>query len=387
MVLPNYISKIVFSYFLSLIFRYITDTMRRRDFFSTLGATSLLSVASGVPAFASQSADLPVIKPSRLKPGDTIGLVTPATFITETQLREAIAAYEKLGFNVRYSPNMLVRRGYLAGTDQQRADDLNAMFADPRINGIICGRGGYGSARILPYLDFDVIRNNPKVFVGFSDITALLYGIFGKTGLVCFHGPMGGSDYNDYTVANFEKVLMQPELPENGQLRNDTKSDPDPNTLAEYLTETDKIIPDEVLAISPGTTEGPLIGGNLSLMAALNGTAYDLNFKDKLVFIEDVGEAPYRIDRMLTQLLLTPGKLKDAAGIILGRFNDCEAEDFDRSLSLYETLHDRLSGLGIPVMYGLSFGHIDKNLTLPFGIRTRMDTATQSLTLLEAAVL
>lgn len=359
--------------------------MHRRKFLTTLGATSSLSAVPAMLSFSNRQAELPLIKPPRLKPGDTIGLVTPSTYITELQLREAIEAYEKLGFHVRYSPNMLVRKGYLAGTDKQRAEDLNAMFADESIHGIVCGRGGYGSGRILPYLNYDVIRTHPKVFVGFSDITALLYGIFGKTGLICFHGPMGGSDYNNYTTAHFKKVVMEPLA--TCELRNDTLEQTPPNSLAEFLKETDKIVPDEVLTLNPGVAEGQLIGGNLSLMAALNGTVYDLDFRDKLVFLEDVGEAPYRIDRMLTQLLHTEGKLQEAAGIVMGRFNDCEAEDLNGSLSLYEALHDRLSGLGIPVLYGLSFGHIEKNLTLPFGIRARLDTATQTLTLLETAVL
>lgn len=363
--------------------------MQRRQFIHKFAISSTLAATPGLGKSIKKDEALPIIKPKRLQAGDTIGLVTPATFITETQLREAIEQYEKLGFKVRYSPNMLVRKGYLGGTDQQRADDLNAMFADESINAIICGRGGYGSARILPYLNYNLIRSNPKVFIGFSDITALLYGIFGKTGLVCFHGPMGGSEYNDYTTANLKKVVMELPVPPitSYVLRNDTAQIP--NTVAGYLEtmKESKILPEDIQTITSGTVEGILVGGNLSLVSALNGTAYDLNFRDKLVFLEDVGEAPYRIDRMLTQLLQTEGKLRSAAGIVLGRFNDCEADDLDRSLSLYETLYDRLSGLGIPVLYGLSFGHINKNLTIPFGIKAKLDTEAQTLTLLEAGVL
>lgn len=362
--------------------------MQRRQFINKLAITTTFAASPGFSKFTGKNAAMPVIKPQRLQAGDTIGLITPATFITEIQLRGAIEQYEKLGFKVRYTPNMGVRKGYLGGTDQQRAEDLNAMFVDESIKGIFCGRGGYGSGRILPYLNYDLIRSNPKVFIGFSDITALLYGIFGKTGLVCFHGPMGGSEYNDYTTKNLKMVVMEPPLPPlTYALQNDTVQIP--NTVAGYLEimKESKILPETVQTITPGTAEGILIGGNLSLMSALNGTAYDLDFRDKLVFLEEVGEAPYRIDRMLTQLLQTEGKLRSAAGIVLGRFNDCEAEDLDRSLSLYETLHDRLSGLGIPVLYGLSFGHIDKNLTIPFGIKAKLDTEAQTLTLLEAGVL
>lgn len=359
--------------------------MHRRKFISTLGVTSSISALPGIVSFTNRKEELPLIKPPRLQPGDTIGLVTPATFITEDQLRKSIESYEKFGFKVQYSPNMLVRKGYLAGTDEQRAEDLMSMFADKNIKGIFCGRGGYGCGRILPHIDFDVIRNNPKVFVGYSDITALLYAIFGKTGLVCFHGPMGGSDYNDYTTTHFRNIIMEPT--DTIALQNEVSVELPIDSVEEFLEENNKVLPDKMLTITPGVAEGPLVGGNLSLMAALNGTAYDLDFSGKLVFLEDVGEAPYRIDRMLTQLLQTAGKLQEVAGIVLGRFNDCEADDMDRSLSLYETLHDRLAGLGIPVMYGLSFGHIDKNLTLPFGVRARLDTETQTLTLLESAVL
>ncbi len=358
--------------------------MQRRKFISRLTTAASFPVWAGSWSnpFSKNRKETPLIKPKRLSPGDTIGLVTPATYLTEEQLRKSVSQFESFGFKVYYSPNMLVRKGYLAGTDQQRAADINAMFADDPIDGIICGRGGYGSARILPYLDYDVIKSNPKVFMGYSDITALLFGIFRETGLVCFHGPMGTSDYNDFTTAHFKKVLMEPE--NQYIFKNDT---PVEKTIITPQAHGFEIIEEEVAqTITPGKAEGPLAGGNLSLIAALSGTRYDLGFANKIIFIEDVGEEPYRIDRMLTQLLETEDKLKSAAGIVLGTFNDCEPKEPDRSLSLYEVLHDRLANLGIPVLYGLSFGHIARNLTIPFGIQARMDTETRSLTLLEKAV-
>ena len=357
--------------------------MKRRHFITNLSAVALPFVANSRQALpTSLLADKTI--PSRLKPGDTIGLVTPATFLTEAQLRSAIASLEKLGFKVRYSPNMLVRKGFLAGTDEQRAEDINQMFGDDSIDGIMCGRGGYGSARILPLLDYDLIRNNPKVFIGFSDITAMLYGIYGQAGLVCFHGPVGTSNYIGITTDYFQKLLVDPPAQVVYDNRG-VKPDIDVEVNEEGIeVEIEKKL--ELLTLSPGVAEGELIGGNLSLISMLCGTDYDLDLRGKIVFIEDVGEAPYRIDRMLTQLLLAEGKLPAAAGVLLGVFSGCEADDLERSLSLAQVLQDRLAGLGIPVLYGLSFGHISQNMTLPFGIRARLDADQQQLTLLEPTV-
>jgi muramoyltetrapeptide carboxypeptidase len=359
--------------------------MNRRKFINNISAaaSSLPFVAaSGLSTSTKPHADK--IVPPRLKPGDTIGLVTPATFLTEEQLHKAILSLEKLGFKVRYSPNMLVRKGFLAGTDEQRAEDINQMFADDDIDGIMCGRGGYGSGRILPLLDYDLIRNNPKVFIGFSDITAMLYGIYGKAGLVCFHGPVGTSDYTEITTEYFQKLLMDPpaEIVYDNQ---GVKPDVDVEVDEEGVEVEVETLP-QLFTLSPGVAEGELIGGNLSLMSMLSGTDYDLDMRDKLVFIEDVGEAPYRIDRMLTQLLLAEDKLPAAAGVLLGVFSGCEADDLERSFSLSYVLKDRLSDLGIPVLSGLSFGHISQNMTLPFGIRARLDADSKKLTLLEPTV-
>ena len=356
--------------------------MHRRKFLGGLATTTALTA---LPAWG-QSADPVAIKPSRLKAGDTIGLVTPATYLTEEQLREAMEQFAQFGFKVRYTSNMLVRKGYLGGTDQQRADDINQFFADDTIQGIICGRGGYGSGRILPYLDYPVIKSHPKVFMGYSDITAMLYAIHKNTGLVCFHGPMGTSDYNGYTTKYFKEVLMNPS--ENLVYENPTLEPLIPLAAdgAEMGDDASVAVANSLVTLAPGTAEGILMGGNLSLVASLNGTAYDVDMRGKLVFLEEVGEAPYRVDRMLTQLLLDPTKLPAAAGVVLGVFSDCEAEDESKSLSLAQVLYDRLANLGIPVLYGVSFGHIKQNTTLPVGVRARLDASQKTLTLLERAV-
>jgi muramoyltetrapeptide carboxypeptidase len=357
--------------------------MYRREFISGLAAATSVIPLSHAAHAISRTVDK-AVKPPRLRAGDTIGLVTPATYLTEAQLRGAIDHFAELGLSVRYTPNMLVRKGYLAGTDRQRADDINQFFADDTIDGIICGRGGYGSARILPYLNYDLIKSHPKVFMGYSDITAMLYALYGQANLIGFHGPMGTSDYNDYTTRYFREVLINP----NSSLTYE-------NPVAEAVVPlsadgqepaTPTAVTDPLVTLAPGTAEGVLVGGNLSLITSLCGTAYDVDLRDKLVFIEEVGEAPYRIDRMLTQLLLDPSKLPAAAGVVLGVFSDCEAKDESTSLSLAQVLHDRLAGLGIPVLYGLSFGHIKQNATVPFGVRARLDADKKTLTLLEAAV-
>jgi len=351
----------------------------RRGFIKQSTALSLSSFS-----LLRNSATTPVIKPNRLRQDDVIGLVTPSHYATEQQLRATIANMDQLGFRVRYSPNMLVRKGYLAGTDQQRAEDINQMFADQEVAGIMCVTGGYGTTRLLPYLNYELIQNNPKPLIGFSDITGLLYGIHCQTGLVGFHGPVGDSDYNEYTARYFRKVLLEPQ--------KNLEYEPADNLLLEelvplYLEGKEVVISQpERITIVPGTAEGTLVGGNLTLVTSLCGTAYDLDMRDKIVFLEDVGEAPYRIDRMLTQLLLAPDKLSAAAGVVLGLFTNCEAEDLEKSFSLAQVLQDRLAGSGIPVLYGLTFGHVRRNLTLPLGIRARLDASAKKLSLLEAAV-
>ncbi len=362
--------------------------MQRRTFIHHLSGAALPLVVPVIHKPAKYVKALPVIKPKALKPGDTIGLATPATFITEEELQHAEKKIRALGFKTYYSPNMLVRKGYLGGTDAQRAADLNQMFANEHVDAIWCGRGGYGSARILPYLDYDLIRNNPKPFIGYSDITSLHYGIHARTGLITFHGPVAKEDLNPFTKRYFDEVLVagKSSVVFENETENIAPIPPQPADVAPKAAEEANHTPLPLETIVPGTAEGVLIGGNLSLVSAIAGTAYDIDMRDKIVFLEDVGEIPARLDRMLTQLLLTEDKLPAAAGVVLGTFADCEPDDLSKSLSLHELLHDRLSSLKVPVLSGLSFGHIKKNFFLPFGIRVKLDTQQQTLTLQEKAV-
>lgn len=357
--------------------------MHRRHFFRQATAASLSGLM--IPSLKVSSPPT-TIKPARLKEGDTIGLITPSHYITEENLRESVENLATLGFRVKYTENMLVRKGYLGGTDQQRADDINRMFADEGIAGIMCARGGYGTTRLLPYLDYNVIRNNPKVLIGYSDITGLLYGLYSQTGLIGFHGPMGTSDYNDFTTKYFREIVMEPQ---NKLVYQNPEVITGDELVPSYLQDAEDttISSAELITLAPGTAEGTLVGGNLSLVAAMCGTPYDVDMRDKIVFLEDVGESPYRIDRMLTQLLLDPTKLPVAKGVVLGLFTDCEAEDEETSFSLAQVLYDRLTSLGIPVLYGLMFGHIQRNATIPFGVRAQLDATGKILTLLEKAVI
>lgn len=363
--------------------------MHRRKFINQLsGAAALpLTVPNILDSTAHSNKIKAIIKPKRLQPGDTIGLVTPATFLTEEELRQAEDKMKELGFKVFYSPNMLVRKGHLAGTDEQRAADLNVMFANDAIDGIWCGRGGYGSARILPYLNYDMIRSSPKPFIGYSDITSLHYGIHARTGLVTFHGPVAKEKLNPFASHYLHQVLIEGKADIVYNKGMEPIAPIAPTTIVEEGNkepELNQQIPETII---PGIAEGTLVGGNLSLVTAISGTAYDIDMKGKLVFLEDVGEIPARIDRMLTQLLLTENKLPAAAGVILGTFADCEPKDPDKSLSLREIIYDRLSSLKVPVLYGLPFGHIERNMMIPFGIPARLDTSEQALTLLESPVL
>ncbi len=349
--------------------------MNRRNFTKLLPAMLLASTWSSTqlladkPKFSKPKFPKKLIKPRALKEGDTIGLVAPGSPITPEQLDIAKANLQSLGFEVRHTQSILLRKGYLAGNDRQRAADINEFFKDESIQGIWCVRGGYGSARILPYLDFKMIKKNPKVFVGYSDVTALHIALLRYAKLICFHGPVAGYEWSDYSKEHLS-ILMQKQ--KNVFIRPLIEAK-EGNSIKDSIT------------IKSGQATGILAGGNLSLITSLLGTGYELDFKDKIVVLEDIGEQPYRIDRMLTQLLLQ-GTLQNAAGIALGVMKNCEAKDMEGSLTLNQTLTDRLFQLDIPVVYGLSFGHVLNNATLPLGINAQLDVNNRTLELLESAV-
>ncbi len=350
--------------------------LNRKNFIKTVSLSSATILFSSGFSFAINNLESHKknIIPAKLKSGDRIALVAPGSYLLESELQSAVKNISDLGFEVTFSEKLLLQNGYFSGTDQERADDLMNMFERNDVNGIFCVRGGYGCARILPLLDYKVIKNNPKVLIGYSDVTALLFGIYKKTGLVTFHGPVATSTFNDFSISNFNNVLMNNSFPK--KFFN----------AVEDLDEN----PYGVTTLVKGKAKGQMIGGNLSIMVSLIGTEYDLSYDDKIIFIEEVGEEPYRIDRMLTQLIQAK-KFEKAAGIMMGIFRKCEpkTEDpsFSKSFTLMEVLKDRLGNLKIPVIYGMSFGHIKNKFTIPFGTIATLDTEEQIFILEESPVI
>ena len=343
----------------------------RRSFARLLSVAAATATLSA-PATRAATSSRRIIKPKRLAAGDTLGLVLPAS--AETTADEVMLSREQLellGFKVVIGEHAFARHGYFAGTDRDRAADINRMFADDRIAGVVCYTGGWGSPRILPLLDYDLMARKPKVLIGYSDITALLNAITQRTGLVTFHGPVGSSVFDVYTQENFRRVVMTAEPA--GVLAQ-------PPRKAEQLI--DRV--NRTVRLSPGKATGRLAGGNLTMIASLMGTPYELDTAGAIVFMEDIREDIYRIDRMLTQLALA-GKFDAAAGIVFGRCTEC-GTGRGSAFSLEDVLRDRFGALGKPAISGLAFGHIEQKLTLPVGVSATLDADAGTLTLNEAAV-
>jgi muramoyltetrapeptide carboxypeptidase len=345
--------------------------MKRRNFLKTAGISSLAAGIFTPNNFAQASEK--AIKPKRLKQGDTVALVSPsgatATRFEVTLVKESM---EALGFKVKFADHLFNRYGYLGGKDEVRAADLMAQFADSSVAGVVAIRGGWGCARILPLLDYEVIRKNPKVFIGYSDITALLLAIHAKTGLVCFHGPIGLDPWNSFTVDYFRKILMDAE-PVTMQ---------NPSEVGDHLTQ----IENRVQTIIPGSTTGILKGGCLSIVSTLLGTEYVPQWKDSILFVEDVDEEIYRIDRMLTHLKLA-GVMKQIRGFIFGKCTECNPDEGYGSLTLEQVFDDHIKPLGVPAWYGSMIGHIPMKFTIPVGIEAKIDAEKGLIQLLEPAVL
>lgn len=345
-------------------------SLTRRELLRSGGTFAL---AAALPGMAGAAAGTSIIKPKRLRPGMTVGLVTPASNVPEDQdLQTAMELVRSLGYTAKPAPNLFSRTQYLAGTDAERADDLNAMFADPEVDAIFCVRGGYGSGRLLRYLDYDVIAANPKIILGYSDITAILNAIHLRTGLVAFHGPIAGGNLSDYTYEQYRRVLLEP--------TSSTVIGEPPafETRPGVVDWENRLTP-----IVAGNAEGHLIGGNLSLMVTLLGTPFEPNFDGAILFLEDVSEPPYSVDRMLTHLWMS-GKLERVAGVVLGKFTDADYDS--NTFSMEEVMRDRFEPLGIPTLRGTMIGHTEDKTVVPIGIRARLDVDAGTLTLLEAAV-
>lgn len=338
--------------------------MHRKWFLKLL---SMGSIGATISYDNEASAFTKLLKPKRLQRGDTIGLLSPASRLPRrSQYHHISQQIRKLGYNVKVGDHARNQYGYLAGTDEERAEDINTMFADDSIDAIIPFRGGWGSNRILPLLDYDAIRQNPKILVGFSDITSLLLSIYAKTGLVTFHGPVGKSDWTEYTRDHFQKVLsaQQPvtlKSPEKGLFRG-----------LDYFS-----------VITPGRAKGRLLGGNLSVLTAMIGSDYLPDWDNNILFLEDVGENIYRIDRMLTQLKLS-GILDRISGFIFGQCTNCERAN-TYGLTLRQVFDDHIRPLNIPAFSGAMFGHLSNMVTLPVGLPAEMDARSGTIRIPEAA--
>lgn len=312
-------------------------------------------------------------KPPRLRPGDTVGLIEPAGFTDDAfdlaLVKETIAA---MGLVPKPAPHLLARYGYLAGRDDARAADVNAMFADKDVRAVFAVRGGWGCARILPYLDFDRIRANPKLLIGFSDITALHMALAARAGFTTIHGPNAASSWGALSWESFRSLAFEGATP---LYRNPVSTD-------------DRLVPQSgrIRTFRSGKASGRLLGGNLTVLAALMGTPYLPDFTGAILFIEDVDEAEYRIDRMLTQLSLA-GVLDRVAGVVFGQCTDCRARGPSYGgFTLSEVLDQHLSPRRIPSFQGALFGHVANQFSLPVGINAEIDADAGTIRILEPAV-
>lgn len=303
------------------------------------------------------------ILPKGLGPGSTIGIVAPASAAFSSEIGDFMSLCASWGIKTKLGRNISRRSGYLSASDEHRAAEFMEAIEDPAIDAVVCARGGYGVMRILPLLDFSAIRQASKAIMGFSDITALLVAVNQMTGLVTFHGPVASSTFDSFTVRSLESVVL--------------RTQPSESFQDQRLT-----------TIQPGSAQGRLTGGNLAMIVSTLGTRYEVDTRDAILFLEEINEEPYRIDRMLTQLWLA-GKLQTCKAIAFGNFRNCEAKGISisgPSFTLSQVFHERIAPLGIPAVYGLPFGHVKSKLTLPLGIRAELDATKKHLTLLEPAI-
>jgi muramoyltetrapeptide carboxypeptidase len=314
-----------------------------------------------------------LVRPPRLTPGARVALIAPAGPLLERDdLTRGEELCRALGFVPVMGTHAGSRHGYLAGSDQQRLEDLNRALGDDAIDAVWCLRGGYGMTRILDDVDLKALERRPKVIIGYSDITALINAAIHSTGVVTFHGPMSRTSLTSFSRRHFERVLMS------GAPAGRMERIPQP---------PDVLVPrnDRIVTLAPGVAEGRLMGGNLTLLQALIGTRHMPDLTGAILFLEDIGEDLYAVDRMLAHLR-SAGALARLAGVIIGRFTEMKRTAGDGALGFDEVLSTYFLPLKVPVAYGFPIGHIDDQWTVPLGIKARLDATAGEVDILEAAV-
>ena len=344
--------------------------MDKRQFIKAAFATAaFLPLANSVSAKTLPGNSPERLLPTPLNKGDTVALVCPSKAIDDSlEIQIGKEALEAFGFKVKQGKHLTARRGHLAGKDSERASDINNAFADKEIKAVICLGGGSGAARILPLLDYQTIRSNPKVFLGFSDITALHNAIYAQTGLITFHGPNATGSWNPFNADQFQRLFFQREL----MRYENVHGNEDDLVQRQNRTAT----------IRGGKVRGELIGGNLTVFTALAGSPYLPDFTGKILFLEDVEEAPYRIDRMLSTLKLM-GALDKIAGFIFRACVDCRPNGGYGWLTLEEIFNDHIKPLNIPAYRGAMIGHIRQQFIVPIGGTVEMDANAGSFRLID----
>lgn len=300
-----------------------------------------------------------LLKPARLRKGGKIGVLAPAGAVQDEQLRAGVQALSAAGFSVELAPGVLEQKGYLAGDEEGRARTLQDFFRRKEIDAIFCARGGFGSIQLLPFLDSELIRNHPKIFVGYSDVSILINWLLQKCGIVAFHGPMVAMEMARGLRERNEEFFWGTLLGEKREWHLKLKE-----------------------AIRPGVVEAEMVGGCLSVIVTTLGTPYEIRTAGKILFLEDIGEKPYRIERMLTHLKMA-GKLGEIAGLVFGSFTDCVG---DGPRGVPEIIQEHFHDASYPVVTGFPAGHGDENLLLPFGVRMALDGKAQTLSMLESPV-
>lgn len=342
----------------------------RRSFLTLAGISSL--VGTGVAERLWGGSPLPIQKAARLREGNTLALVNPAGATAHrVEIDILVESMNALGLKVKLGKHVLSRYGYLAGGDEERATDVMDQFADESVDGILAMRGGWGCARILPRLNFDIIRQNPKVLIGYSDVTALLLAVHAKTGLVTFHGPLGIGPWNSFSVDYFKRILFQGEA---ATLSN-------PKIIGDNLTQ----VADRVRTIHGGKARGKLLGGNLTVLSAIMGSEFLPEWEGSILFLEDIEEAVYRVDRMLTQLKLA-GVLDRISGFVFGKCTRCLPGQSYGSLTLEQVFDDHIAPLEIPAWQGAMIGHVAHKFTVPVGLDAEIDADEGTIRLVEGAV-